>query len=93
MTTSAIPHDCVEEYLPLYKLNDAEPDLEKWGGIIDFLPVQVADNEGALGTPLRDCLSGFGLSNPDERLFESLADAGKPHIELMIKVSFGGGVL
>lgn len=47
---------------PLYKLNDEELDLYKWGGIIDFLHIQVADNEGALGTPLRDCLSGLVLA-------------------------------
>jgi hypothetical protein len=87
VTTSSIPPDCFEEFIihPPYK--DKKPGLNKWGGIIDFLPIKISDNNHALGTPMRDCLRGFGLKDPDQRLFESLADTGKPHIEFMIMVS------
>ena len=90
VTTSAIPRDCFEESVipPPYK-NITSLDLTKWGtgSIIDFRPIQVYENQGTLGTPLRDCLTGFGLHDPEERLFQSLAGARKSHFELIIMVS------
>lgn len=88
VTTSSIPPDCFEEFVIHPPHKNKKLDLNKWGGVVDFRPIEVTDNKCVLGTPMRDCLSGFGLNNPDERLFQGLADAGKSHIEFMIMVSW-----
>jgi hypothetical protein len=88
VSTSPIPRSCFEEFIT-HPLRSARPDLVKWGGPVDFGPVKLPDkqNKNVFGTPLRDILAGFGLRDPEVRLFQSLAAAGKSHIDFKIMVS------
>jgi len=98
LTTSFIPPGCFQEFVlpPRYKNKrpGSKTQSGKWGGPIGFAPFLVPykgalGNKGVLGTPLRDCLDGFGLKDPEERIFGSLASAGKSYIQFMIMVSVG----
>lgn len=83
LSKSDIPPGCYEEFITHER---GKPDFVKWGGPIDFAPVKMPGN--VFGTPLRDCLAGFGVYNPEERLFQKWAAAGKTHIHFKIMVSF-----
>jgi hypothetical protein len=89
-TSSIIPPNCTEELINIDYINFSKaPDPLKWGGCIHFQPFKLPDNKNrnVHGTPLRDCLAGFGLRDPEQRIFQSLAAAGKTHIDFRIKVS------
>ena len=95
VSTASIPPFCYEELVIHHQYGnnvfyvDKNMDPDTWEGpIIDFLPIPAPANQGTLTTPMRDCLHGFGLKNPEERLFRSLASAGKTHIEFRIMVSW-----
>ena len=90
LTTAFIFHDCLIEPVihPPHK-RKIPNQTGRWDSI--FFPPILSGNGGILGTPMPDCLHGFGLENPQELPFESLASAGKSHISLKIMVSLGRG--
>ena len=90
LTTSVVPPGCFEQFVvhPYYK--NVEPSRNvpgKWGEPIEFRPISLPINKNALGTPMHDCLHGFGLEDPQTRVLSSWAAANKNHIRFMIHVS------
>ena len=88
-STSIIPRGCFEEFITHTRPKKIDHFI--WGGPIDFSPIELPNNrnKNVFGTPLRDCLAGFGVRDPDQRLFESWAATGKTHIDFKIMVRLG----
>ncbi|KAF8168563.1 hypothetical protein B0H34DRAFT_793144 [Crassisporium funariophilum] len=87
LTTSDVPPDCFEEFAcpGLYKcIKPLAKTRSDWGGPISFYPVPYEQNKTTLGNPMRDCLYGIGLKDPDTPIFRQLAEAGKTHIAFVI---------